>query len=57
MPSATRASDTGVPVRSSVNERGVYDDMSVNERGMYDDMEAAEEDGSAEEDDMKWAIL
>jgi hypothetical protein len=29
----------------------------VNERGVYDDMEAAEEDGSAEEDDMKWAIL
>jgi hypothetical protein len=49
-PSATRASDTGVPMRSSVNERGMDDDMEAVEE---DD---SSEDGSLEEDDAAYNL-
>ena len=45
LPSATRASDTAVPMRSSVNERGTDDNI-----------EAAEENDSSEEDDAAYEL-
>ena len=37
MPSATRARDTGVPVRRFANKRGLDDDSEeADERGMHD---------------------